>query len=123
MKRRTLLAAALALTVSPAWADMENLKAAEIETLLSGNTIDGVWAGTAYKQYFSEGGATTYVPEGGPADEGKWRVNEGEDLYESWWTNADWAGYAITQTDEGYAWIDGAGDTHPFTVMDGNQLN
>lgn len=124
MKRRIFLgAAALLLSAGPVWADTETLTAAEIEALLSGNTIDGNWAGTVYKQYFADSGATTYVPDGGMADLGKWRVNADENLYESWWTNADWTGYAITRVDGGYAWIDSAGDTHPFTVMEGDQLD
>jgi len=93
----------------------------QIETLLSGNTTIGDWSGTGYRQYFSGNGLTIYLSAGSPPDQGKWRVNAETNRYESWWRNADWAGYTIVMTNEGYAWVNGD-SFETFVVVDGDQL-
>ncbi len=81
----------------PAQAGEERLSAAEIEALLSGNTISGVFNGTPYTQTFAPDGRTVYTPEGGQGDEGKWRVDAEEDQYESWWASTGWTAYEMAR--------------------------
>ncbi|MEO0750788.1 MAG: hypothetical protein AAFY25_03215 [Pseudomonadota bacterium] len=97
------------------------LNAAQIEMLLSGNTIVGAWNGDAYTQFFDANGQTIYFPEGGQPDRGKWRVNADTDQYESWWERTSWTGYTIMMTNDGYAWIS-RGELQPFEVFKGKQV-
>lgn len=125
MQRRSFsiaVAAALLAPALPAFAAPTRLTAAEIEALLSGNTIVGEWAGAAYRQYYAADGSTLYVPEGGKPDEGRWRVNAETDEYESWWQSTGWTPYALVRTDEGgHAWINGD-RLEPFQVLSGRQM-
>jgi len=125
-RRRSALAAILALTVMmPALsiAQKVQLDAAEIEELLAGNTIDGTWAGSEYKSYYGADGITVYVPDGGNADEGKWRVNPDNNTYESWWESTGWTPYKVLHEGDVYYWVDSEGDEHPFVVMEGKQVS
>ena len=123
MKRRTFLMLVTTVALSlPAQAQETRLSAAEIDALLSGNTIEGTWSGSTYKAYYGTNGIVVYVPEGGRPDEGKWRTNADTHEYESWWRSTGWTPYALVRTSDGYAWING--DTlEPFSVLSGNQLS
>lgn len=129
MQRRLILSLILAALALPLRAgeerdraDIMALNAGQITGLLSGNTISGTWAGTGYKQYFSEGGLTVYVPESGRADQGRWRTNAESGTYESWWRMSGWGGYAVVMTNQGYAWVNG-GTLEPFRVLPGKQVD
>ncbi|MEM8774689.1 MAG: hypothetical protein AAGF53_06620 [Pseudomonadota bacterium] len=100
----------------------EKLTAEEIETLLNGNTIKGVWSGNNYTQYFGENGETAYIPEGRMPDIGRWRVNIDTDQYESWWEQTGWTGYTVLKVDEGYGWKRSDG-YEPFTVLEGKRVS
>jgi hypothetical protein len=125
MKRRIFMGLLLclpALGTVAAQAAQQKLTAAEIEALLSGNTIVGTWSGTSYRQYYGSDGTTLYVPEGGRADEGRWRVNAETDEYESWWRSTGWTPYALARLGDGnYAWINGD-RMEPFEVLPGRQI-
>lgn len=122
MKRRVFMALASVVTLAlPAQAQETRLTAAEINTMLSGNTIKGTWSGSTYKQYFGAAGMTVYIPDGGSADEGKWRTNADTNEYESWWRSTGWTPYALVRTDDGYAWINGD-KLELFTVLEGKQV-
>jgi hypothetical protein len=125
MKRRVFMGLLLSLPTlgtAVAQAVQDKLTPPEIEALLSGNTIVGTWSGTPYRQYYGPDGTTLYVPEGGRADEGRWRTNEETGEYESWWRSTGWTPYALVRTEEGeYAWINGDG-LEPFSVVPGRQV-
>ena len=128
MFRRLFLAGSLAVLAAPAIsgeaehkAGTIQLTAAQIDTLLSGNTIKGTWNDAPYTQYYNENGVTLYVPEGGQPDEGKWRVKEDTDQYDSWWQSTGWTPYTVVMTNDGYAWVNGA-SMEPFKVVSGNAL-
>tara|TARA_R100001369_G_C3237956_1_gene153510 strand:+ start:274 stop:654 length:381 start_codon:yes stop_codon:yes gene_type:complete len=125
MKRRVFMGLLLSLPTlgtAVAQAVQDKLTPPEIEALLSGNTIVGTWSGTHYRQYYGPDGTTLYVPEGGRADEGRWRTNEETGEYESWWRSTGWTPYALVRTEEGeYAWINGDG-LEPFSVVPGRQV-
>ena len=113
----TVLAFTLTL---PAWAD-EVVSAPELQDLLSGNTITGTWSGTKYTQFFSDEGATVYIPAGRQPEIGRWRVNAQTGQYESWWEQSGWSRYTVIRTEDGYGWKRGDG-YEPFTVQQGKQI-
>ena len=123
MARRFFCALVFCLTFAASSAGAEELlTASEIEALLVGNTISGDWGGQ-YKQYYEADGSTMYVPAGGKADPGKWRVNPAENTYESWWEATGWVGYKVARDGDSYLWIDGKGDRYPFVVLQGKQVD
>lgn len=129
MLRRTFIAlailSALALPVFAGdgkSAGTVQATAAQIQQLLSGNTIVGTWSGSTYKQFYGESGFTVYVPQGGPPSRGKWRVKEDTDEYDSWWENTGWTPYKVMITNDGYAWVN-KGTLEPFEVLEGKQVN
>lgn len=129
MLRRTFIALFAGVTFAPAgFAADESaaepvsvqVGAAQIQHLLSGNTIIGTWSGSAYRQYFDANGITIYIAEGRPPSRGKWRVNEGTDAYESWWEQTGWTPYKVMMTNEGFAWVN-RDRLEPFEVHKGRQ--
>ncbi|HSF95514.1 MAG TPA: hypothetical protein VLA52_10865 [Thermohalobaculum sp.] len=122
MFRRMFLAAAIAAAASPGWAQAVRLTAAEIEALLSGNTIRGTWNGDLYKQFFSASGRTIYAPRHSRSTAGKWRVNPETDSYESWWEMSGWAAYGIIRDGDALFWTTESGPPQPFEVLPGEQL-
>ncbi len=96
--------------------------AAQIDQLLSGNTITGTWSGSTYAQYFADNGVTVYVEEGRPPSRGKWRVKEDTNEYDSWWEQTGWTPYKVMMTNNGYAWINGD-KLEPFDVLEGKQVD
>ena len=127
MKRRFFMGALCAIGIAGSGAAEDwpvgtvKMTAAQIETLLSGNTTVGAWSGTGYRQYFNSNGITIYLAESAPPDRGKWRVNSDTDEYESWWERSNWAGYTIVMTNGGYAWVNGDA-LEPFDVLAGDRL-
>ncbi len=111
------------LATMPSYADeRKKLTAAEIETLLAGNTAIGQWDGKNYRQYFSEDGSTIYAQEGTRSSYGQWRVNRDKDLYESFWQRSDWAGYPVELEGDTYFWISHSLPPQAFEVVPGQQL-
>ena len=125
MERRVFIGFLMAAPLvgsGPARAEPVELSAAGIEALLSGNTITGTWSGTSYRQYFAPDSTTLYVPDGGRADEGRWRTNPETDDYESWWRSTGWTPYALVKTEDGgHAWVNGD-RLEPFEVLSGKQI-
>ncbi|MEM7067237.1 MAG: hypothetical protein AAF478_00010 [Pseudomonadota bacterium] len=105
-----------------AQAEQVPVNATEIKTLLIGNTIHGTWFGDEYKQYFYESGETIYAPRKSRSTRGKWRVNETENTYESWWERTDWVGYKIVRIDGELHWLGDSNKPQPFKVLPGEQL-
>ena len=131
MIRRNFIAfAACSTLVLPALSHAQDLPAAgtvqataaQIDTLLRGNTITGTWGASTYTQYFDNSGFTVYIENGRPPSRGKWRVKEDTDQYDSWWENTGWTAYTVMMTNKGYAWVNG--DTlEYFQVLEGKQAN
>lgn len=61
---------ALVLIAAPAQAQDREVMGEELETLLSGNSIDGAWGQGHYVQHFQVNGRTVYVSDGGSPDWG-----------------------------------------------------
>ena len=107
-----------------AWAGERKLSAAEIEAALAGNTVDGNWKGTAFKQFFAKDGSTIYLAEGSKASVGKWKVDPGKDQYCSWWRGTGWDCYDIFSTGpDSIIWVvPSNGYRSPSTLLPGNKL-
>jgi hypothetical protein len=77
----------LALLSPPAFADLGSASAPTqllLTKLLRGNSIEGVWAGSAFVQHFASDGSTRYREKDGLVSVGSWRVN-GQGQYCSIW--------------------------------------
>lgn len=105
-------------------ANERKLDAAEIARALAGNTVEGNWKGTAFKQFFAKNGATTYVAEGSPPSEGKWKADRTKNQYCSWWEGSGWDCYDIYSTGpESIIWVVPDGSYRsPSTLIPGKQL-
>ena len=97
------------------------LTAREIDTLLSGKTAIGVWAGSEYRQYFNPDGSTIYAQYGSRSALGKWRVDASTNQYESWWETSGWESWGVTQENGTYYWT-GNGEKFAFEIVNGQQL-
>lgn len=102
-------------------AEERKLEAAEITTLLTGQTALGENRGRDTRQYFHVSGKTDYVERGGQIDPGKWRIDEAKDQYCSLWARGGWACYDVTTDGAKYYWV-GEGYRSPFTMTDGRAL-
>jgi len=60
----------------------------QLSRLLSGNTLDGVWAARPYRQFFSASGSTRYKETEGAESSGRWRINS-QGWYCSVWPPSD----------------------------------
>ena len=109
-----------ALATEDATPKTVQVNAAQIEELLSGNTITGTWSGSNYRQHYYQNGRTIYVPEGGQPSEGKWRTNAETNQYDSWWEQTGWTPYTVVMTNDGFAWVNGD-KLEPFKVFEGKQ--
>lgn len=107
--------------VPAASADEWPLSEAEMVAALSGRTAISTDPASPYRQYFEPNGDTTYVPEGGAADIGKWRVGAGQ--YCSQWGGAAWDCYDMTGDGDAVTWIwPSSGAAYPARMVDGNAL-
>ncbi len=123
MLRTFCLALPLAVIASALNAQPVTLAADEIEGLLAGNTVVGLWSGTPYRQYFDPAGQTFYVPDGGRPERGRWRVNGETDMYESHWERSGWSSYGVSREGEVLFWVESDGDMQAFTIEPGRNLS
>ncbi len=129
-KRHTLLATLLATGLVAVWpaafslAQERRLNAAEIEDKLIGNTVQGLWYGTSYKQFFDGSGNTMYVEEDRQPDMGKWYVDDEKDAYCANWERNRPACYeVIDDGPDALIWVlPGSGKRFPAKVLQGDQL-
>ncbi len=123
MLKSAIAASLFALMSSVVLAEPVAVTASEIKTLLTGNSIEGTWSGDEYKQYFSTSGSTTYAQRGSRETVGKWRVNEQNNKYESWWERAGWSGYGVIRDGEQLFWTSNGLEPQPFKVVQGHHVN
>ena len=121
-----LLAAALLALVPalPAAAEARKLSAAEIEDKLVGNTVEGLWAGRPYKQFFDGSGNTLYVEDGRQPSMGRWKADAEKNAYCSWWEVGGWSCYEVLDGGpDTIIWVSpGSGEEYPAKVLPGDQL-
>ena len=122
-----LTAAGLSLAAwpaAPAGAGERKLSAAEIEEALTGNTIEGDWAGRPYKSYFDPSGSTIYAEDGRQPSMGRWKADAVKGAYCSWWEVSGWACYEVLDGGpDRIIWVSpGSGKHYPAKVLTGKQL-
>lgn len=107
----------------PAAAEERRLTGAEVSAWINGNTVIGVWAGNAYKQYFSPEGWTAYDQAGAAVDRGRWWVTD--DQYCSNWDVGGDACYRVLRDGDTLIWQTSGLFSRRFTaeVVVGNQLD
>ncbi len=119
MQRRmlpALFAIFLLLTAAGAMAAEKRLDAPAISATLSGATIEGS-GGEAYRQVFHANGLTLYTPSGSHPDQGKWRVDEKNDHYCSWWERGGWSCYEVWRDGETIIWKGAGFDYRSTSVL------
>ena len=125
ISRRTTFGIALGLLLGavPAstFAQSVKLQGHEIDALLSGNTIYGLWEGQQYRQYFDPDGTTIYAADGIRSAAGEWRIEDDE--YQSLWqSDAEWEGWFVMEYAGAYYWVSKTTPPTPFRVEEGQQL-
>ncbi len=110
--------------IAPVSAGERQLSAAEIEAALAGNTVDGNWKGTPFKQFFAKNGTTTYAAEGSAPSPGKWRADPAKNQYCSWWQGTGWDCYDIfSDGPDSIIWVvPSDGYRSPSSLLSGNRL-
>ena len=125
--RRAVLAFALAVGLWPALllgAEERRLNAAEIEDRLIGNTVEGLWDGQPYKQFFDASGNTIYVEDGRQPSLGGWWADAEKDAYCANWERNRPACYEVLDGGpDAIIWVlPGSGRRFPAKVLQGDQL-
>ena len=91
----------------------------QLMELLSGNTLDGVWAGRPFRQYFAPFGSTQYREGNGPPSRGTWRINSSGQYCSVWPPSTREACYEVLVECNNVYWKSG-NDYHPSAVIEGN---
>ncbi len=111
------------LLANSAFAQEQKLTAGQITEVLTGNTAVGVIGGKPYRQFFDADGRTWYVPDGEPADLGKWRSDPASNQYCSWWERGGWSCYDVFGEGNAIAWVTPDGKTrYDAKVLSGRQV-
>lgn len=97
-----------------------NMTPEEFQEILSGNTMIGEWAGTPYRQYFSENGTTIYLSNGSQS-EGTWRIADDGKYCSVWPPSSAEACYTVTRKGEELIWYSGS-NRYLAVVVKGDQL-
>jgi hypothetical protein len=118
--RLTVAMIALVLLAVPASAGDREVMGDELATLLTGNSINGMWGQGHYVQFFQSNGRTVYVSDGSAPDWGTWRISSAG-RYCSVWRGGGESCYPVIERDGGYYWlVESSGAVHPFDVVEGN---
>ena len=113
----SLFALCLAVSAaSPGRAAERALDGAEIQALLSGNSVHGTWGSTDYWSYFAADGVTLYRTERG-VDRGQWRVKG--DQYCSTWAQSGESCYRLARDGNQLIWLTDEGKRYPSSVISG----
>ena len=95
----------------------------ELEELLIGNTITGVWDSHHYRQYFDNNGDTVYVEKGRPPTTGKWRISALGMYCSSWSRSQGEACYAAKRDGKQLLWEGRDGNLYRSDLVTGRQLD
>ena len=118
-----LLTALIVIGPQPALGEERKLSGKQIREALTGNTVEGLWGSRPYKSYFRPDGLTVYHPEGGEPESGRWRVDEENDHYCSWWARTGWSCYNVYRDGRIIIWeIPSDGTRYPSELKGGNHL-
>jgi hypothetical protein len=124
MLRRIAIIGLALMFATPLFAQSVKLTAAEISTLLTGNTAVGVWEGAKYRQFFNEDGSTIYAKEGGQFLLGEWQIDVSRDEYQSIWAgDVEWEGWYVMEYLGTYFWVSKRTPPTPFKMLEGQRLS
>ena len=108
------------MPVFPAVSDERPLTGQEIQDALSGNAVEGVQDGVAWKQIFYPDGTTTYISGNRPSP-GRWAVR-GEKYCSQWPPSQSWDCYQMTGEGDRMTFIpDAGGPSWPVRVVKDKQ--
>jgi len=91
----------------------------QLMQLLSGNTLDGEWAGRPFRQYFSTTGSTRYREGNSPESGGTWRVDGSGRYCSEWPPSPRETCYEVLVEGSNVYWISG-NNYYPSAVIEGN---
>ncbi len=94
----------------------------QLTRLLSGNTLDGVWAGKPFRQFFEASGATRYQDGNGPTTTGTWRVSSDGRYCSVWPPSSRETCYQVLVAGEQIFWSTGE-RYYPSRVIEGNTFD
>lgn len=114
----TWLAPAAAHAMQPPAAAATPTRSA-LQSLISGNSIKGVWAGRPFSQYLSPQGATDYQETGGRMTRGRWHVNGRGQYCSVWPPSPSETCYDVRVLGETIYWQAGE-NWYESQVVDGN---
>ena len=121
MRIATLLIAGLlslpALATEPG--DAKAPTQAELQQLLTGNTLQGEWGGRPFTQHFAMSGSTRYREGDGPQSLGTWSVNVKGQYSSVWPPSPAEACYDVLVKGNNLLWKSG-GKLHPSVVTEGD---
>ena len=106
----------------PAHAVFKAMTPEEFRTVLSDNTIVGLWAEREYRQFFSATGRTTYLERGGRPSQGSWRIDTQARYCSVWPPSPAEACYRVERDGERLQWHTSTGAIYPARVLPGEQL-
>jgi hypothetical protein len=92
---------------------------AQLNLLLSGNTVQGEWDGRPFTQYFAATGSTRYREGDGPQSQGTWRANVKGQYCSVWPPSPTEACYDVLVKGNNLLWKSG-GKLHPSVVSEGD---
>ena len=103
MTRRVPALAVLLLTAAFA-AEPYRPTAQQLDDMLRGNTMEGIWAGRPYLQYFDPSGSTRYREQGGEETAGRWRIDANGQYCSVWPPSDRWVCYEVLVIGNGLYW-------------------
>lgn len=97
---RRFVAALAVLLLSAAFAaDPYRPTRQQLDDMLRGNTMEGIWDGRPYLQFFDVAGSTRYRERGGEETTGRWRVDENGRYCSQWPPSDRWVCYEVLVID------------------------
>ena len=87
--------------------------------MLAGNSMQGIWAGRHYLQYFDANGTTRYREQDGPLTEGRWRVDADGRYCSVWPPSEQWVCYEVLTSGANLYWR-ADGQYYPAEIKPGN---
>ena len=118
-----LFALPLMLPAPLAGAEEKRMSASEIAATITGNSIEGLYDGDRYRQYFGADGETIFQLEDGRTFSGDWHVDEEQDKYCSYQWYRGTKCYTLFIKGEEIVWLeDDSDDRLPSTLIEGKLL-
>lgn len=94
----------------------------QLDEMLRGNSMQGIWAGTPYLQYFDPSGNTRYRERGANDTEGRWRIDENGRYCSIWPPSDRWVCYQVLVVGNSVYWKSGD-QYYPAEVKPGNAFD